>query len=509
MPTPPFPRARPCRARAPRRAHKAPLAPAPSPSRPFPRPRPSPPVAPRAPKRAPFLAHRPVRAAAARRVPPPALQRARRFAPASASPARPSPALRVPASPVPARFAPRGALRPPRQSRLFYSAFALCRAEVCLGRGDQIPASPTEATAAQPCEKIRQMAGPGVQPKTSLLRKGELLLLRSVEIGERFGHISVLGEEPRGKHGQRRYRCLCDCGNVIVVDKGNLFANPNRRCRECVPHSGGKKRLDLIGKEVNGWFVICVERHECGKYWYECRCLRCGALAVRTTGQILRRRSERCSNCPPVFFFEIKGDVATGTLPDGTRFTVDTDMVPLVNQRYWRLGKEGYIVSGEKQGDVIQLHRFVLGISDSRMFVDHINRNPKDCRRSNLRVANPTQNSCNHKLFITNKSGYSGVYYSAYGHRYDVKIGYHGKRILLGSSKSDPVMLAQMYNIAAAYLYGEFAGELNSVPLPSQQLIDKVIAKCKKYKEAPAKTDASFHWRGEYGNHNEPAADSR
>ena len=336
-----------------------------------------------------------------------------------------------------------------------------------------------------------------------------LLLLRSVEIGERFGHISVLGEEPRGKHGQRRYRCLCDCGNVIVVDKGNLFTNPNRRCRECVPHSGGKKRLDLIGKEFNGWFIIRVERHECGKYWYECRCLRCGALAVRTTGQILRRRSERCSNCPPVFFFEIKGDVATGTLPDGTRFTVDTDMVPLVNQRYWRLGKEGYIVSGEKQGDVIQLHRFVLGISDSLMLVDHINRNPKDCRRSNLRVANPTQNSCNHKLFITNKSGYSGVYYSAYGHRYDVKIGYHGKRILLGSSKSDPVMLAQMYNIAAAYLYGEFAGELNSVPLPSQQLIDKVIAKCKKYKEAPAKTDASFHWRGEYGNHNEPAADCR
>jgi hypothetical protein len=69
-----------------------------------------------------------------------------------------------------------------------------------------------------------------------------------------------------------------------------------------------------------------------------------------------------------------------------------------------------------------------------------------------------------------------------------VKVGYNHKRIKLGSSPNDLITLAQMYNIGAQFLFGEYVGELNDVPPPSEDLVRQVMEKCQKYKEAPAKT---------------------
>lgn len=71
-----------------------------------------------------------------------------------------------------------------------------------------------------------------------------------------------------------------------------------------------------------------------------------------------------------------------------------------------------------------------------------------------------------------------------------MKIGFKGKRIKLGSSRDDIIVLAQMYNIGAVFFFGEFAGALNDVPEPSPELVKTIIAKCQKYIEAPAKADA-------------------
>ena len=76
------------------------------------------------------------------------------------------------------------------------------------------------------------------------------------------------------------------------------------------------------------------------------------------------------------------------------------------------------------------------------------------------------------------------MYYSRCGKRYEVKVGYNRKRIKLGSSKDNIILLAGMYNIAARYLFGEYVGELNDVPDPPQKIIDSVIEKCKTYKES-------------------------
>lgn len=52
-------------------------------------------------------------------------------------------------------------------------------------------------------------------------------------VGQRFGRLVVLKEEPRPvsiKKLQRRFRCLCDCGNEKVICYGNLRTGIAKSC---------------------------------------------------------------------------------------------------------------------------------------------------------------------------------------------------------------------------------------------------------------------------------------
>ena len=308
-------------------------------------------------------------------------------------------------------------------------------------------------------------------------------------IGAKYGHLTVLEEAPRGKHHERRYICQCDCGNIGSFDVANITRNPEHRCRKCVPHSGGYKRPDIVGKVVNGWEILADNfEHQGPAHYFTCRCTRCGNISVKSTGQLTMSKSNRCDKCTPMYDFVVKDQIAIGHLPDGTEFIIDKEDIPKVKRYYWRSGKDGYIVGGDNS---IFFHRFIAEVDDPKVMVDHINRNRRDCRKANLREISPFGNSCNHSMFKSNKTGYIGVYFSKHSGRYEVKVGYNNKRIKLGSSTDDLVTLAQMYNIGALYLFGEYTGVLNDVPDPPEYLVKTVIEKCKKHKEASEMKDAS------------------
>ncbi len=308
----------------------------------------------------------------------------------------------------------------------------------------------------------------------------------TIEIGQKYGRFTVIAEAVRDRHGNRRFRCRCECGNEADYAVALIVGKPNRFCRKCAPHTGGLPKPDLAGQRINGWEVFKEAGvNKYGAYLFRCRCLRCGNTSIKTVSQIRRHKTDRCDQCPPMYNFQITGTTAQGILPNGDIFMIDADDISLAERYYWGDDKkDGYIVasrSGKK------LHRLIAGVDDPKVMVDHINRNRKDCRRENLRIISPFGNSCNHKLFGTNKTGYTGVYYSKHSGRYEVKVGYNHKRIRLGTSKDDLVILAQMYNIGAQFFFGEYVGELNDVPPPSEELVRQVIEKCRKYKEAPAK----------------------
>jgi len=80
------------------------------------------------------------------------------------------------------------------------------------------------------------------------------------------------------------------------------------------------------------------------------------------------------------------------------------------------------------------LHRFILGITDSKVFVDHKDRNGLNNQRKNLRKATQAQNYHNARLSVKNTSGFKGVS-PVKGNRkkpWRVDIAYGGKQYFLG-----------------------------------------------------------------------------
>lgn len=57
--------------------------------------------------------------------------------------------------------------------------------------------------------------------------------------GQRFGRLVVQKQIGTNKHGQMRYVCLCDCGNITYSTAGNLKHNKKLSCG-CMPR--GKQR---------------------------------------------------------------------------------------------------------------------------------------------------------------------------------------------------------------------------------------------------------------------------
>lgn len=101
------------------------------------------------------------------------------------------------------------------------------------------------------------------------------------------------------------------------------------------------------------------------------------------------------------------------------------------------------------------LHRFIVGETNPKAHVDHENGNTLDCRRSNLRVATPTQNNANRsKKKTPGTSRYKGVDFHAGKWRARVKV--NGVQRSLGHF-STAEAAARAYDEAARQTHGAFA----------------------------------------------------
>lgn len=112
-----------------------------------------------------------------------------------------------------------------------------------------------------------------------------------------------------------------------------------------------------------------------------------------------------------------------------------------------------------------RLHRMVLGITDPKIIVDHINGDGLDNRKANLRICTPTENMANRNQQARERSGYSkfrGVTWHKGCRKWQVQITSGGKSHHVGLFGSE-VDAAIAYNMAAIQLFGEFA-RLNEVP---------------------------------------------
>lgn len=102
-----------------------------------------------------------------------------------------------------------------------------------------------------------------------------------------------------------------------------------------------------------------------------------------------------------------------------------------------------------------KLHRFILGIIDPKIHVDHKDRDGLNNQRGNLRVSQ-NKNSQNSKLKSNNTSGFKGVYWNKPACVWIARIYFEGKRIHLGCFLK-ATDAAKAYDRVAVKYFGKFA----------------------------------------------------
>jgi hypothetical protein len=95
----------------------------------------------------------------------------------------------------------------------------------------------------------------------------------------------------------------------------------------------------------------------------------------------------------------------------------------------WMLHTKGYAyrrptVKGGKHKTVF-MHRAIMDPPDG-MEIDHLNRNPLDNRRCNLRIATRSENHLNRGVSVKSKSGVSGVVWDAVRKKWRASITVRG-----------------------------------------------------------------------------------
>lgn len=167
--------------------------------------------------------------------------------------------------------------------------------------------------------------------------------------------------------------------------------------------------------------------------------------------------------------------VLANTVPKGARAVfltrgiyclVDDDNYTQVNKYRWIAhkrpnGKYDAITTIRENGEKynLMMSRFIMGVTEKNLQVDHIDQNTMDNRKSNLRVCTRSQNCMNRKSnSVTSK--YKGVYWYPLRKRWRSAIQFQlngkSKRIGVGYFKCE-IEAAKAYDAKAREVHGEFA----------------------------------------------------
>ena len=146
-------------------------------------------------------------------------------------------------------------------------------------------------------------------------------------VGNRYGKLTVIEQVESSSRGQRRYRCICDCGGTIIAFAGNLKSGQTTSC-------GCNKSPDLTGQVFGKLTVIgrSDKRNSRGARttpMWECRC-ECGNITYKAKDTLTNLDLSMCSECAEKYAAE-KARAGAGFV-GGTQISKIRNMkVPITN----------------------------------------------------------------------------------------------------------------------------------------------------------------------------------
>lgn len=119
-------------------------------------------------------------------------------------------------------------------------------------------------------------------------------------------------------------------------------------------------------------------KYYCNKHWLR--------MYAHGTPELVGRKSTNQ--------FEVVGDLLTITTANGVKILADASDLDKLQKYSWCISKTGYPVANIN-GKVTKIGRYIMGLQDPGLVIDHINNDPLDNRRDNMRICTAAENARN------------------------------------------------------------------------------------------------------------------
>lgn len=287
-------------------------------------------------------------------------------------------------------------------------------------------------------------------------------------IGLHFGDYIVISEDfKRNEEEKDRktkgkikypsvyYLCKCKCGKTMSIKKGSLLNGVSTNCG-C---NKIEEKKSLSGLKFGKLLVVEEDKN---KEIYKCVC-DCGNEKIlkrsnllggtKSCGCLMKNRYE---NKPMKNKFVVDNEkkiVYGYTGRKNIEFIFDLDDYDRVSKKYWKFSC-GYIYADK----LLKLHNFIMNHEPTKfLVVDHINRNPLDNRKENLRIISQQNNAINSSIGKNNTSGIIGVYFDNSKNKWRATLKIDGKQKTLFQSVDKDVCIIKRLEAELKYFGKEFA----------------------------------------------------